>query len=217
MKTKIILADDHKILREGIKNLLNNEWSLEVIAEAKNGREAVGLVEENKPDIIIMDIGMPELNGIEATIKIKEQSPETKVIALSMHSDKQFITKMLKAGASGYLLKDCAVDDLVKAINSVMENNIFLSPKISGVLVNEFINASSNNNQTSSTELSIREKEVLQLIAEGKSTREVAELLFISIKTVESHRKNIMVKLDLHTIPELTKYAIRSGLTFLEE
>ncbi len=216
MKTKIILADDHKIVREGLKNILNSEWGIDVIAEAENGRKAMQLVEEKKPDIIIMDIGMPELNGIEATKKIRENSPETKVIALSMHSDKQFVTGMLRAGASGYLLKDCAVDELVDAINTVMDKKIYLSSDISGILVNELMNKLPINEDLKSSELSDREKEVLQLIAEGISTREIAKTLFISIKTVESHRKNIMTKLDLHTVPELTKYAIRTGLTSLE-
>jgi DNA-binding NarL/FixJ family response regulator len=216
MKTKIILADDHKIVREGLKNILNNEWGIEIIAEAENGRDAIQLVEEKKPDIIIMDIGMPELNGIESTKKISENSPNTKVIALSMHSDKQFVTGMLRAGASGYLLKDCAVDELVDAINTVRDNKIYLSSDISGVLVNELMNNLPISEGSKTSELSDREKEVLQLLAEGISTREIASTLFISIKTVESHRKNIMVKLDLFTVPELTKFAVRTGLTSLE-
>jgi DNA-binding NarL/FixJ family response regulator len=216
MKTKIILADDHKIVREGLKNILNNEWGMEIIAEAENGRDAIKLVEEKKPDIIIMDIGMPELNGIEATKRICENSPKTKVIALSMHSDKQFVTGMLRAGASGYLLKDCAVDELVDAINTVRDNKIYLSSDISGILVNELMNKLPINESLKTSELSDREKEVLQLIAEGISTKKIAKKLFISIKTVESHRKNIMVKLDLFTVPELTKFAVRSGLTTLE-
>ena len=216
MKIRIILADDHNLLREGIKNLLKSEPNIEVIAEAENGRETLNLVEIHQPDIILMDIGMPELNGIEATIKIKEQVPETKIIALSMYSDRQYILKMFKAGASGYLLKDCAIEDLTKAIGTVMRNNIFLSPKISGIVINDFINKSLVDEEISGSELSVREKEVLQLIAEGKSTKQIAERLYISIKTVESHRKHIMVKLNLHTIPELTKYAIRTGITTLE-
>ena len=216
MKTRIILADDHKIVREGLRNLLDKEWDMEVIAEADNGREALKLAEEYNPDIIIMDIGMPELNGIEAAKKIKEISAGTKIVALSMHSDKQYVTGMLHAGAVGYLLKDCAVDELIEAIKSVMDNKIYLSHDISGIVVKEFINNFSNNNSTQSSDLSSREKEVLQLIAEGKSTKEIGTILYISIKTVESHRKNIMMKLDLHTIPELTKYAIRLGLTTLD-
>lgn len=216
MKTNIILADDHKIVREGLKNLLSVEWDIEIIGEAENGREALILVIEKKPDLIIMDIGMPELNGVEAAKRIKKESPETKIIALSMHSDKQFVTGMLQAGASGYLLKDCAVDELVDAIRTVMDKRIYLSTEISSVVVNEFMSNLSLNDNINSNELSDREKEVLQLIAEGKPTKNIADLLFISNKTVESHRKNIMTKLDLHTIPELTKYAIRSGLTSLE-
>lgn len=216
MNTTIILADDHKIVREGLKNLLSSEWDIEIIGEAENGREALNLVNEKKPDIIIMDIGMPELNGIEAAKKIKAESPETKIIALSMHSDKQFVTGMLRSGASGYLLKDCAVDELVDAIRTVMDKKVYLSSDISGILVNELMNKLPENEDLNSSELSDREKEVLQLMAEGISTKEIAAKLFISVKTVESHRKNIMTKLDLHTVPELTKYAIRSGLTSLE-
>jgi DNA-binding NarL/FixJ family response regulator len=212
---KIILADDHKIVREGLKNLLSKEWEIEIIAEANDGREAINLVEKFDPDIIIMDIGMPGLNGIEATKKIKYQSPKTKIIALSMHSDKQFITGMLKAGASGYLLKDCAVDELVDAIKTVTNSNIYLSSQISGIVVNELLNSLSKSENLRKIDLSTREKEVLQLIAEGKQTKEIAEILFISIKTVEAHRKNIMSKLNLFTIPELTKYAIKTGLTSL--
>ena len=212
---KIILADDHKIVREGLKNLLSKEWEIEIVAEANDGREAIYLVEKYDPDIIIMDIGMPGLNGIEATKKIKNQSSDTKIIALSMHSDKQFITGMLKAGASGYLLKDCAVDELVDAIKTVSKNNIYLSSQISGIVVNELLNSLSRADNIGNIDLSDREKEVLQLIAEGKQTKEIADILFISIKTVESHRKNIMTKLNIYTIPELTKYAIKAGLTSL--
>ncbi len=215
MKTKIILADDHKIVREGLKNLLNKELDIEVIAEANNGREALRLTEENSHDIVIMDIGMPELNGIEAAKKIREVSKGKKVIALSMHSDKQYVTGMLGAGAVGYLLKDCAVDELIEAIKAVIHNKIYLSADISGVVIDQFMKNFSKPETTKSSELSSREKEVLQLISEGKSTKEIGGILFISTKTVESHRKNIMMKLDLYTIPELTKYAIRSGITTL--
>ena len=216
MATTIILADDHKIVREGLRNLLNSEMGFEIIDEAENGREALKLVEEKNPDIIILDIGMPELNGIEAAKKIKERSPNTKVIALSMHSDKHYVTGMLSAGASGYLLKDCAVDELVNSINTVTNNKIYLSPQISGIVVNEFINSISDPEKQNTTDLTGREKEVLQLIAEGNSTKKIAEILFISAKTVEAHRKNIMTKLNLFSVPELTKYAIRAGITSLE-
>ncbi len=216
MKIKIILADDHKIVREGLKNLLSSEWDIEIIGEAENGREALSLVNEKKPDIIIMDIGMPELNGIEAAKRITAESPKTKIIALSMHSDKLFVTGMLRAGASGYLLKDCAVDELVDAIRTVMDKKVYLSADISGILVNELMNKLPENEDLNNSELSDREKEVLQLMAEGISTKDIAAKLFISVKTVESHRKNIMTKLDMFSVPELTKYAIRTGLTSLE-
>jgi DNA-binding NarL/FixJ family response regulator len=216
MKTKVILADDHKILRAGLKNLLSSEPDIEVVAEADNGRDALKLVEKEEPDIIIMDIGMPKLNGIETTKRICESQGKTKVIALSMHSDKQFITGMLAAGATGYLLKDCAVDELVIAINTVMDNKVYLSSEISGIVVNEFMNTIAESEKQKNTQLTGREREVLQSIAEGKTTRAIAEALFISTKTVEAHRKNIMKKLNLFTIPDLTKYAVRAGITSLD-
>ncbi|MBL1212686.1 MAG: response regulator transcription factor [Ignavibacteriae bacterium] len=216
MKTKVILADDHKILRAGLKNLLSSEPDIEVVAEADNGRDALKLVEKEEPDIIIMDIGMPKLNGIETTKRICESQCKTKVIALSMHSDKQFITGMLAAGATGYLLKDCAVDELVIAINTVMDNKVYLSSEISGIVVNEFMNTIAESEKQKNTQLTGREREVLQSIAEGKTTRAIAEALFISTKTVEAHRKNIMKKLNLFTIPDLTKYAVRAGITSLD-
>jgi DNA-binding NarL/FixJ family response regulator len=204
------------LLEKGLRNLLGSEWGIEVVAEADNGRDALKLVEQEQPDIIIMDIGMPKLNGIEAAKRITETSGKTKIIALSMHSDKQFVTRMLSAGASGYLLKDCAVDELVNAINTVMENKIYLSSEISGIVVNEYMNTISEQEKQKNGELTGREIEVLQLIAEGKTTKAIAEALFISSKTVEAHRKNIMNKLNLFTVPELTKYAIRAGITSLD-
>ena len=216
MKIKIVLADDHKIVREGLKNLLDKEWDIEIIGEADNGRAALQIVQNLDPDIIIMDIGMPQLNGIEAAKRIKEISPEIKIIALSMHSDKQFVTGMLQAGSSGYLLKDCAVDELVDAIRTVVDNKIYLSSEISGIVVNEYMQNLTKLDESNFSDLTDREREVLQLIAEGTTTKNISERLFISVKTVESHRKNIMDKLKLYTVPELTKYAIRSGLTSLE-
>ena len=216
MKIKIVLADDHKIVREGLKNLLDKEWDIEIVGEADNGRIALQIVQDVNPDIIILDIGMPELNGIEAAKQITEISPYTKIIALSMHSDKQFVTGMLQAGAAGYLLKDCAVDELVTAIRTVIDKKIYLSTEISGIVVNEYMQNLTKLDDSNFSDLTDREKEVLQLIAEGTSTKNISEKLFISVKTVEAHRKNIMDKLKLFTVPELTKYAIRSGLTSLE-
>ena len=215
MSIRILLADDHKIVRTSLGKLLEKEMDFEIIGEADNGRDTVKLATEVLPDVVIMDIGMPELNGVEATKQIIQISDKIKIIALSMHSDKMFITGMFKAGASGYLLKDCAFDELVDAIKSVVNNKIYVSKEVTGIVVNELLGAISKENLTGTTNLSDREKEVLQLLAEGKSTKETAQALNLSIKTIESHRKNIMTKLNINTIPELTKYAVRMGLTSL--
>lgn len=215
MSIRILLADDHKIVRTSLGKLLEREMDFEIIGEADNGRETVKLAAELLPDVVIMDIGMPELNGVEATKQIIQISDKIKIIALSMHSDRMFITGMFKAGASGYLLKDCAFNELVDAIKSVVNNKIYVSKEVTGIVVNELLGAISKDNLTETINLSDREKEVLQLIAEGKSTKEIAHVLNLSIKTIESHRKNIMTKLNIYTVPELTKYAVRMGLTSL--
>jgi DNA-binding NarL/FixJ family response regulator len=215
MGIKILLADDHKMIRTSLGRLLEEEMNFEIIGEADNGRETVKLAKDLTPDIIIMDIGMPELNGIEATKQIVQISKKIKVIALSMHSDKMFVTGMFKAGASGYLLKDSAFDELIDAIKTVVDNKIYLSKEITGIVVSELIEALSKDSIGEPSSLSDREKEVLQLLVEGKSTKEIANVLNLSIKTIESHRKNIMTKLEIYTIPELTKYAVRMGITSL--
>jgi DNA-binding NarL/FixJ family response regulator len=211
--TRIVIADDHKIIRDGLKTLLQAELNMELVGEASNGREAVQMALDLKPDVMVIDIAMPELNGIDATNKITSELPNTKIIALSMHSEQQFIVGMLKAGASGYLLKDCAFEELIDSIHTVMNNRKYISPQISSVLIDQLINPSQELHV--SDILTDREREILQLIAEGISTKNIAEKLFISAKTVETHRKKIMEKLDLFTIPELTKYAIKKGLTSL--
>jgi DNA-binding NarL/FixJ family response regulator len=212
MATKILIADDHKLFREGLKNVIEKNVSLKVIAEATEGREAIKLCSQLHPDVVIMDVSMPGLNGIEATRSIVKDYPHIKVIALSMHPDKQFITKMLKAGAYAYLQKDSEVSELINAIKIVSQDQKYISHNVSNIIIDEFLNGSAEEK----SQLSHREKEILQLIAEGKSSREIAEILFLSSKTVDAHRKNIMDKLNLYTIPELTKYAIKSGLTSLE-
>jgi two-component system response regulator NreC len=216
MSIRVLLADDHKIVRQGLRSLLEKQQDIEVIAEAEDGRSAVRLAEEMAPDIIIMDVTMPDLNGVEATKQIIAKSPDIKIIALSIHSDTLFVTEMLKCGAVGYLLKDCAFEELTRAIRTVIENKTYLSPSISGVVVDDYIHRLSRTEFVGSDSLSDREREVLQLMAEGNSTKEIAQKLHISIKTVETHRRQIMSKLDIHTVAELTKYAIRKGLTTLE-
>lgn len=213
---KILIADDHRIVREGIRTLLGNESDIEVIAEAENGREAVKLALKLKPDITIMDIGMPELNGIEAIKKIRREITTARIIVLSMHSEQDFIWKTFKAGAYAYLLKDCAAGELVTAIKRVNSGKKYISEDISETVIQDFVGSKVEDSEAFYVPLTEREKEVLQLLSEGKSTKEIAEILFISSKTVESHRKNIMERLQIFSLPELTKYAIRSGLTSLD-
>jgi two-component system response regulator NreC len=217
MATRILLADDHKITRQGLRSLLEKQKDMEVIAEADNGRAAVQLAAEKTPDIIIMDVTMPDLNGAEATKQILAKSPDIKIIALSMHSDALFVTEMLKSGATGYLLKDCAFEELTRAIRTVMDNKTYLSPAISGVVIEDYLHRLNTTEFTGTDTLTDREKEVVQLMAEGNSTKQIALKLHISVKTVETHRRQIMSKLDIHNIAELTKYAIRKGITSLED
>jgi two-component system, NarL family, response regulator NreC len=213
MSIKIILADDHAMLRHGLSKSLQNEKDMEVIAQAKDGRTTVELVKELSPNIVIMDIGMPDLNGIEATRQIIKEHPKVKVIALSMHSSKNFIIEMFKAGASGYLLKDCEFDELISAIRLVMNNKTYISPAISDVVVDNYMRQSANAKDSAFSILSQREREVLQLLTEGKATKQIGKLLHISAKTVEVHRLNLMSKLKIDSIAQLTKYAIQEGLT----
>jgi len=216
MSIRILLADDHKITRQGLRSLLEKQDDMEVVAEAEEGRTAVRLAREFSPHIVIMDVSMPDLNGVEATRQIVERTPDVKVIALSMHSDSLFVTEMLKSGASGYLLKDCAFEELTLAIRAVVDGKTYLSPSISGVVVDDYLHRLSKTAYAGPDVLTNREREVLQLLAEGNSTKKIALKLHISVKTVETHRRQIMEKLDIDSVAELTKYAIRKGFTSLE-
>lgn len=216
MSTRILLVDDHQITRQGLRSLLEKESDMEVVSEAEEGRTAVRMAGKLLPDIVVMDVSMPDLNGMEAARQITSQHPEVKVIALSMHSDALFVTEMLKNGASGYLLKDCAFEELAGAIRIVADGKTYLSPSISGVVVDDYLHRFSRAGASGEQILSSREREVLQLLAEGKSTKRIALELHISVKTVETHRRQIMEKLDIHSVAELTKYAIRQGFTSLE-
>jgi DNA-binding NarL/FixJ family response regulator len=216
----IIIADDHRLLREGLRCMLENQPGLKPVAEAEDGRNTVKQVLKLKPDVVVMDVTMPDMNGIEATRQIKKDAPEVKVIGLSMHADKRFVTEMLKAGASGYLLKHCAFEELGLAIHTVAENRIYLSQEITGVVIDDYINITAHKvikGTVNHSALSGREKEVLQMLAEGKSNKDIASVLNLSVKTVETHRQNIMEKLKLFSIAELTKYAIAEGFTTLEK
>lgn len=216
MTIKIIIADDHKIVRDGLRSLIEKQPGMEVTAEANNGKVAVQLARELLPDIIIMDIAMPDLNGMEATRRIVSETSGVKVIALSMHSDRRFVVEMLKARASGYLLKDCAFEELIAAIRTVMKNQLYLSPQVTGMVIKDYVENLSRAGPSVFSVLTIREREILQLLSEGKSTRNISSCLNISEKTIETHRRRIMNKLNIFTIAGLTKYAIREGITTAE-
>jgi DNA-binding NarL/FixJ family response regulator len=216
MSVKIILADDHRIMREGLRALLEQQSGMEIIAEAEDGRTTVDLAHELKPDVVVIDISMPDLNGIDATRQIISAAPHIKVIALSMHSDRKFVREMLSAGASGYLLKDSAFEELGNALAAVISNQTYLSPKIADTVVRDYLGKIDTRESKPSPALTHREREVLQLLAEGRTTKEIASKLCVSIKTIETHRKQIMEKVGLNSVAELTKYAIREGLTSLE-
>jgi len=213
MSVKIIIVDDHKIMRDGLRTLLEKEKGLEVIAEAKNGRETIQLAEQLRPDIIIMDISMDDLNGMDATRHIVSKQWGCRVIALSMHADKRFVAGMFEAGAVAYLLKDCAFDELIQAIRQVVSGRTYLCSMISGVVIRDYIQRMRKNEPSL---LSPREKEILQLLAEGSTTKRIADQLRVSVKTVETHRQHIMEKLNIFSIAELTKYAIKEGITSLD-
>lgn len=213
MGTKILIADDHRVVREAISSLLSSELGMEVVGDAEDGRAAVQLARRLKPDVIIMDVAMPNLNGIEATRQIVRELPRSKVIALSAYSDRRSVREMLKAGASGYIPKRCGFQELASAVRTVASNRTYLSPQISGIVVEGYINHGTVDKTSAYSLLTAREREVLQLVAEGKSTKEIAKELHLSTKTIEWHRSQIMNKLGLQSIAELVKYAINEGLT----
>jgi DNA-binding NarL/FixJ family response regulator len=216
MTTTIVLADDHRVMREGMRSLLEKERGFSVVGEAQNGREALHLVREKKPDVVVMDIGMPDLNGIDATRRIAVEVPTVKVVALSMHSDRRFVTGMLEAGAKGYVLKSGAYEEVVAAIRAVISGRIYTSPEVTDVVMQDYVRKLTHPEPAPESPLTPREREVLQLMAEGKTTKKIAQALHVSVNTVDTHRHRIMAKLDLHSVAELTKYAIREGLTELE-
>lgn len=216
MTNRILLADDHGMMREGLKALLENINDTQIVGEADNGRDTVKLCRELRPDLVIMDVAMPELNGIEATRQIMTECPGTKVIALSMHSTKRFILDMLQAGAQGYLLKNCAFKELAEALSTVRAGNAYISPSVASVVVEKLMAPQTAEDTAAPHALTPREREVLQLLAEGIRVSEVARKLHVSIKTVQTHRRNLMAKLNLYSLPELTKFAIQHGMTSLE-
>jgi DNA-binding NarL/FixJ family response regulator len=211
-KTRILLADDHQIILDGLRSFVEKQSDMEVVGEAKDGRAAVRMARELVPAVIVMDISMPELNGIEAARQILAEQPDIKIIALSMHVEQRFVSAMFQVGASGYLSKDNAFNDLVRAIRTVLVGKVYTCSEVAGTMVSSFVQPAAGGEAPQAPGLSPREREVLQLLAEGKSAKAIADLLFISVKTVETHRRNIMEKLELKTVAELTRYAIREGL-----
>lgn len=222
-RIRVVLADDHNLVRAGIRALLQNDPDIDVIAEAENGRQVRGLIEQHSPDIVLMDIAMPELNGLDATAQLLKEFPALRIIILSMHSTEGYVLQALRAGASGYLLKGAATPELVLAIKSVARGETYLSSSISKFVIDAFKRSSSDEKQSTdlsirtNTKLTPRQREVLQLIAEGHSTKEIAAKLDISVKTAKTHRTELMRRLDLHDIASLVRYAIQMGIVAQEE
>lgn len=216
MKTGIVLVDDHKLFRDGIRNLLDQQGDMNVLGEAEDGRKALDLVRKLSPQLVIMDVTMPNLNGIDATRRILEANQDVKVIALSMHAQRRLVQEMLKAGASGYLLKECAFEELVRAIHVVLnEDQLYLSPGITQVVVHDYLRTFQKGEAPDAAPLTSKEREIVQLIAEGSTNENIADILGMSRRTVEKHRARIMSKLKVENLAELIKYAIREGLTKL--
>jgi DNA-binding NarL/FixJ family response regulator len=215
---KIIIADDYGIVRQGLKSLIEKEDNLEVIGEAENGTEVVEMTGQLKPDLVIMDITMPDMNGIDATKRIISENPKVKIIALSMHSNRKFVTEMLQAGAVGYVLKSYLFDELVRAIKAAEKGERYLSPRITNVLVDDYIGSTSkeDGNRENIKSLTDRERMIIQLLTEGYNIKQIALRLNISPKTADANRRALMKKLQLSSLAELTKFAIREGLTSLE-
>ena len=213
MSIKILLADDHAIVRQGLAGSIDLQAGMDVVGQAKSGLLAVKMARELTPDLIIMDISMPDINGMDATREILRDFPDIKVIALSMHSGKKFVSEMFKAGASGYLLKDCEFEELVNAVNTVMKGKSYITPEITDMVVDNYVKSSADSKSSVFSDLTKREREVLQLMAEGLTTKQIGLKLHISPKTVEAHRLKVMDKLDIDNIAQLTKYAIQEGLT----
>ena len=215
MSIKILLADDHKIVSDCLKPLIDKQPDMMVVGEAENGRMVVALAQKLNPNVVIMDISMPDLNGIEATRQIIAKCPGVRIITLSMNSDRRYVTGMLSAGASGYLTKSCSFEELIRAVRAVSANKTYLSPDISDIVIKESLSQPSTDKSSVSSTLTMRECEVLQLLAEGKTVKQIAAKLCLGIKTIYTHREQIMEKLNIHSTADLTKYALREGMTSL--
>jgi two-component system, NarL family, response regulator NreC len=213
MKIRLLLVDDHQVVRSGLRMLLGGEKDVEIAGEAGTAREAIELVQKVKPDVVLMDIGLPDMSGIEATAEIKRQDPKVAVVALTIHEDEEYFFKMLEAGANGYVPKRAAPEELLTAIRTAAAGEVYLYPSLAKLLVRDFLAQEKNNESGTSLDgLTSREQEVLRILAEGASNEEIAESLVISVKTVARHRENIMGKLGLHSRSELVRYAIRKGI-----
>jgi len=215
MHIKIVIADDHQLFREGLANLLSDAKDIEIVAQAGNGIDSIVKIMEHEPDVVLMDISMPEMDGIEATQSIVAVKPGIKIIALSMHAEKQYIKGMFEAGASGYLFKNCSYDELIKAIHTVNSGEKYLSKKITEIMIQDYL-GKEKNVTVSTAELTERESEILKLIAEGHSVSEISERLFVSVKTIGTHKQHILEKLNLRTTTDLVKYALRKGIIMLD-
>ncbi len=216
MSIRIVLADDHAIFVAGLRALLEQQPDMEVVGDARDGAEAVKVVLKKTPHVVVMDVSMPGMNGIEATRQILAKRPRIKVLCLSMHAEKHFVAAVLEAGASGYLLKDCALEELSRAVRTVVADQTYLSPSVAGLIVADFKARRASGGSAGASPLSEREREVLRLLAEGHSTKAIAGRLYVSVKTVGTHRQHLMRKLNIHSVAALTKYAIREGLTSME-
>jgi DNA-binding NarL/FixJ family response regulator len=213
MKTRIVLADDHAIFRAGLRSLLNKYKDLQIIGEVQNGRDAVRQVGSLRPDIVVMDLTMSDLNGVEATRQIVRDCPQTRVLCLTMHDTLEHVVEVLLAGAHGYVLKDGDIHELIMAVRTIARGQYYLSPEISGLVIRDYMTKLAESSRSAVSELSEREREILQLLVEGCSSSKIAEKLFVSIKTVATHRQSIMMKLNVDSLAELTKYALREGVT----
>ena len=213
MSIRVLLADDHRLMREALRSILENEMHMEVVALAANGREALDLTAEVKPDVVVMDVHMPVLNGIDATREIAAISPETRIIALSMYRDSLYVAEMFRAGAHGYVIKHSAIDELDSAIRTVLTGRRYISSDITDVVIDDYVRHLAEDTSSPADSLTPKERQVLQLISEGYSTKEIAGLISVSVSTVETHRKHPMAKLDAGSVADLTKHAIRMGLT----
>lgn len=213
---RILIADDHGIVRDGLKSLLNEQPDMEVVGEAENGQTAVRMAEEHAPDIVIMDMSMPILNGVEATRMILKNNPNTRVMILSMHSDRHIVKETLEAGASAYVLKSHLFDEMLRALETLAKGGKYLSPQVTDIVIDDYLSKSAGKAPSGTPKLTSRERQIVQLVAEGKTVKEIARILHISPKTADTNRRQIMNKLGISSVAELTKYAVREGLTSLE-